>query len=94
MTYYKMTNYSTKIQEVEFDRVTEHTGFLADGKRRLLLSSWERHHTTREQAVEWLFQRLVRANQIAIDTQKRAEKELTDFVARENIAGDENGRDA
>lgn len=88
MTYYRTTNYGSKIEPVEFERVTDHYGFPKQGgypTRIKLNASWETYHKTREQAVESVRIRLERSVQHRQQELEQAQQEYSTFIEREGL---------
>lgn len=88
MTYYRVSRYSNKIQEVEFTRVTEHFGFRRQGiaqteRREALMSSWDRYYPTRKEAVAALRTRLEQSIENAQDALKKAQDDYQNFAFEE-----------
>lgn len=79
---YKTVSYSSKIQEVEAIRETDHCFFLKKGERVQKVSDWCRHHKTKEEAVDHLRKRLEYKIESARNQMERASADLAELRGR------------
>lgn len=84
MVYYRTSKYTTRIDTVQFDKLTPAYGIKSNGDRVKLRGAFEDHYPTREEAVRAVWERLQKSVDYAQHELARAINALERFQGGES----------